>query len=77
MKPLAFVLGTLALALAASTPARADFALVQFPSGWCQVWWDSAANPWGDGWRKIAFGFPSWDAAEAALYGARSQGVCR
>ena len=76
MKHLAFAVGVLALGFAASTPARADFAVVKFESGWCQIWWDSAANPWGTGWTKIAVGLPDWAAAAAALDAARAQNVC-
>jgi hypothetical protein len=78
MNRLAFATGFLALALgfAASTPARADFALVQFGNGHCQIWWDSGADPWGVDWRKIMVGLPNWDAAAAALDSARAQSVC-
>ncbi|MGD0024599.1 MAG: hypothetical protein ABSC37_08225 [Xanthobacteraceae bacterium] len=76
MKRLAFAIGVLALGFAASTPARADFAVVQFEGGWCQIWWDSGANPWGVGWRKIIIGLPDWAAASVALNAARSQGLC-
>jgi hypothetical protein len=77
MKRLAFAVGVLALGLAAATPARADFAVVQLDNGWCKVWWDSGATPWGTGWTKVAVGLPDWLSADAALYTARSQGVCR
>ena len=77
MKRLTLAVGVLAFAVAASSPARADYAVVQLPDGWCKIWWDSAANPWGDSWTKIAVGLPDWLAASAALDGARSQGVCR
>ncbi len=77
MKRLALAVGILAFGFAASTPARADFAVVQLRDGWCKVWWDSGATPWGDGWTKIAIGLPDWLAASAVLDNARSQGVCR
>jgi hypothetical protein len=67
----------LALGVVASTPARADFAVVQFQDGWCKIRWDSASTPWGVGWTKIVFGLPDWLAASAALDSARSQGICR
>jgi hypothetical protein len=35
MKRVAFVVGVLALGFAASTPARADFAVVKFDAGYC------------------------------------------
>lgn len=78
MNRLAFATGLLALTLgfAAATPARADFAVVQFASGHCQIWWDSGANPWGDGWKKIVVGLPDWTAARTALFSARSQALC-
>jgi len=77
MKRLVLALGLLAFAVAASSPARADYAVVQLQDGWCKIWWDSGATPWGVGWRKIAIGLPDWPSASAALNGARSQGVCR
>jgi hypothetical protein len=76
MKSLALATALAAISLTASTSARADFAVVQFGGGDCQIWWDSGANPWGAGWSKIAIGLPNWDAAEAALYSARAQSVC-
>ncbi len=77
MKRLAFAAGLLALGFAASTPVRADYAVVRLDDGWCKIWWDSGATPWGDDWAKIAVGLPDWLMASAALDTARSQGVCR
>jgi hypothetical protein len=76
-KRVALAVGVLAFALAASSPARADYAVVQLQDGWCKIWWDSSDTPWGVGWRKIAIGLPDWLTADAALDTARSQGVCR
>jgi len=76
MKRLAFAIGLLALGLAASSPAHADYAVVQYGNGHCQIWWDSSDNPWGTDWRKIMIGLPSWSAADVALDSARAQGVC-
>ena len=76
LKPLAFAAGALALGFVASTPALADFAVVRFADGHCQIWWDSAANPWGVGWSKIALGLPDATAARIALDNARAQQVC-
>jgi hypothetical protein len=74
----AFASGLLALVLgfAAWTPARADYAVVQFDDGHCQIWSDSASNPWGAGWKKIAVALPTWSAAEAALDAAHAQNIC-
>lgn len=77
MYRLIFAAGALALGLTASTVARADFAIVRFPDGYCQIWWDSAANPWGAGWSKIAMGLPDSAAAHAVLSNAIAQNVCR
>jgi hypothetical protein len=52
MKCLAFAIGLLALGFVASTPARADFAVIQFGGGHCEIWWDSSDKPWGDTWKK-------------------------
>ena len=76
MKRLAFAVGLLALGSAAATPARADFTVVRFESGHCKIWWDSADNPWGVGWTKIAIGLPDYPAAWAALANAVAQRVC-
>ena len=77
MKRLAFAIGVMALGFAASTPARADYALVRFESGFCRIWWDSAGNPFGVGWTKVAIGLPDFEAAVLALNMAVGQGVCR
>lgn len=77
MKQLAFAIGLLAVAFTTSTPARADYALVQFGDGYCRIWWDSADTPWGIGWTKIVVGLPDHIAAEAALDAAIMQRVCQ
>jgi len=76
MKYLALATCLLTVALAASTPARADYAVVQFRDGSCKIWWDSASNPWGAGWTKIAIGLRDYPAAETAIDGAFAQGAC-
>lgn len=76
MKHLAFAVSVLALGFAAATPARADYAVVQFKDGHCRIWWDSSSNPWGSGWRKIAMA-PDWSGADAALHDALNSNVCR
>lgn len=76
MRRLAFAVGLLALGSVAATPARADFTVVRFETGHCQIWWDSPDNPWGVGWTKIALGLPDYPAAWAALANAVAQRVC-
>jgi hypothetical protein len=81
MKRLAFaaavLAGIVAFGFAGAAPARADYAVVQLENGWCKIWWDSAATPWGNRWTKIAVGLPDWLSASATLDTARSQGTCR
>jgi hypothetical protein len=77
LKPLAFTISAVAVALAASVPARADFALIQFDNARCEVWSNSADNPWGANWTKLLVGIPDWHSAEAAYHSAHAQGVCR
>lgn len=67
----------LALVSAATTPARADYAVVQFEDGFCRIWWDSTGNPWGNDWTKLAVGLPNHDVAQLALDTAIAQGTCR
>jgi hypothetical protein len=77
MKPIAFAIALLALGFAASNnPARADYTVIQFGRGHCEVWHDSDDTPAGAGWRKLAIGLPSWSAAMSALDAARAQDVC-
>ena len=47
MKRFAFAVGLLALGSAAATPARADYAVVRFETGYCQIWWDAGDVPVG------------------------------
>lgn len=77
MKRLACAIGLLALALTATSPARADYAVVQFGDGYCRIWWDSADTPWGVGWTKLVIGLPDHFAARAALDSEIAQGACR
>jgi len=76
MKRLAFAAGVLALGFAASSPARADYAVVKFENGYCRIWWDSGATPWGNDWQKIAAS-PDWAGAWVALAEAVRTGWCR
>ena len=45
MKQLAFAIGLLLLGVGAAVPARADFGVIKFPSGYCRVWDNTAAGP--------------------------------
>jgi hypothetical protein len=64
MKRLAFAVGVLALGLAASSAARADFAVVKFKdTGACRAWYDHTAKPWGVS-QVLWVSTPSWDVAQ-------------
>jgi hypothetical protein len=76
MKRLAFAVGVLALGFTAATPARADFAVVKFELGYCRIWWDSGAKPWGAGWTKIAIA-PDFSGGWAAKDAAVKKGLCK
>jgi hypothetical protein len=76
MKHLAFAIGVLALSVAASASARADYAVVRWDDGYCRIWWDASATPWGAGWAKIATA-PDWSSAEAAFDAAVQSNTCR
>jgi hypothetical protein len=77
MRYLALATVLFTAALAGSTAARADYALIQFRDGRCEIWQDSVDNPWGAGWSKLAIGLPSFPAAQMARDSAFAQGVCR
>jgi hypothetical protein len=75
MKRFAFAVGLMALGVAAATPARADYAVVRFETGYCQIWWDGSATPWGVNWTKLAI-TPDWASADSALYAAIADRTC-
>jgi hypothetical protein len=65
MKRLVFAIGVLALGVAATVPARADFAVVKFKdTGYCRAWYDHTAKSWGTSqvlWVKV----DNWDASQS------------
>ena len=59
MKRRAFAVGVLALGVVATAPAKADYAIVKFRSGYCRIWDHTAVAPpdghflwwrWGHHW---------------------------
>jgi hypothetical protein len=83
MKRLSFVIALFVLGLAAVSPARADYAVITFNSGYCRVWTDTAFGP-EDG-RYLWFLSPSWGwhyrfhtfaEADAAMHGAVATHRC-
>jgi hypothetical protein len=77
MRRLIIAAGLLAVGVIGLSPAHADYAVVQFGDGHCQIWWNSVDNPWGASWSKIAIGMPDRYTAQTALDSAYSQGICR
>ncbi len=77
MKKLAFAIVVLALGFAASTPARADFAVVKFKDGSCRAWHDHTSPPWGAGWKYLWVGLPSWEVAQEKGAYAMKHHWCR
>jgi len=75
MKRFVFAVGLLTLGIAAATPAHADYAVVRFETGYCQIWWDGSATPWGVNWSKVAI-TPDWASAYSALYAAIAARAC-
>jgi hypothetical protein len=78
MKRLALAIALMALGFSAASPARADFAVVRFDSGYCRVWTDTAAGPqdghylwfphhWG--WHHWHYRFHTWAGADMAMPG--------
>jgi hypothetical protein len=76
MKRLVFAAGVLALGFAAATPARADFAVVKFELGFCRIWWDTGAKPWGASWTVLATA-PDFASAWAAQNLEVKEGKCK
>jgi len=77
MKQLAFAIGMIALGLAASTAARADYAVVMFKDGYCRVWADSKAAPMGPGWKYHWVGLKSWEQASGKKHYAMRHHWCK
>ena len=70
MKRLVFAMSALALACAATTAARADFAVARFHDGWCRPWVDTAYKPfegkylWWRHHHHVHFKLVTWASAE-------------
>ena len=83
MTRLIFALGLLTVGLCVTPPARADFAVVRFNSGFCRIWTDTAGGP-QDG-QFVVFRvhhhqfkrFHTRGLAERALQWAVSRHICR
>jgi hypothetical protein len=78
MKPVALVISLLALGFAASTAARADYAVVMFKKdGSCKPWLESSYKPLEPGWKYHWVGLKSWDAAVGKKHYAMTHHWCK
>jgi hypothetical protein len=77
MKGLAFAVAALALGAAASTPVRADYAVVMFKDGHCRPWNNSQAMPAGAGWKYHWVALTSWDQAASKKHYAMRHHWCQ
>jgi hypothetical protein len=85
MKGWVFAIGLLAIGFVASTPARADFAVVKFNDGACRVWVDTSYHPWGGRflwfrhwhhWNRWSYHTATWERSEHRLHRAVAHGRC-
>jgi hypothetical protein len=70
MKRLAFAVGLVVLTVGAAIPARADFGVVRFPSGFCRVWPGTAMVPFGGQFLAFHRGHHWWQYRFATPVGA-------
>jgi len=77
MKQLALAIGLVAFGFAASTAARADYAVVMFKDGYCRPWKHSEAKPAAPGWKYHWVGLKSWEAAESKKHYALRHHWCK
>jgi hypothetical protein len=81
MMRLAFAIGLLAVGFTAATPARADFAVVEFSSGYCRIWTDTIFGP-EDGrylhfpWWSSHYRFHTFEEANMAMHWAVAHHRC-
>jgi hypothetical protein len=67
-----------AIAIAAASPARADFQVIRWSWGDCKIWNnDTNRMPDGEGWIVLAWGLPSYESAWWALNAEAAKGQCR
>ena len=78
MKFLAFAIGVLALGFAATTAARADYAVAYFKKdGACRAWQDSSLKPLQPGWKYHWVGLKTWQEAQSKKHYAFAHHWCK
>ena len=67
-----------AFAALAATPAKADFSVIRFQDGTCQIWEKADGPPARKQGRYITLvgNFPTWVEALASMNGLHTQGQC-
>lgn len=77
MKLRSLVWGVLALGVVAATPAKADFSVIRWPSGFCEIWNDGLpTRPIMPGYKVVAGKLPTIEAAIGALHKAVAGKAC-
>jgi hypothetical protein len=74
MTRLSIALCATVLGVAAATPALADYEIIGFEDGRCEIWQQGPSWPWGDSWVVLASDIPDHQAAvhvRNALYRER------
>ena len=80
MKRLTLALGALVLVLSVSGPARADYTVIRWSTGFCSVWSDDNRNfwpTWETGWIKVSHHHHTWDGAWGRINALWANKVCR
>ena len=77
MKQLVFGFALLAIGFAATTAARADYAVVMFKDGTCRIWNNSKATPVKPGYKYHWVGLKSWDFAQTKKHYALKHHWCK
>ena len=62
--------------IAAGTPARADWRIVQWFYGDCKIWFDKGIPPFGGGWRSLTGAIPDYGTARHVLQRFYDRRVC-
>ncbi len=63
MKRLSVALCATVMGIAAASPALADYEIIGFEDGRCEIWQQGPSRPWGDRWVVLASDIPDHRAA--------------
>jgi hypothetical protein len=77
MKRIALAIGLLAFGFAASTVAKADYAVVMFKDGTCKPWLETVGKPLEPGWKYHWVGLKSYEMALSKRHYAIEHKWCK